>query len=100
MSFNVELGKTPSLRITLSAQVLTKAQADLYKLAQQDGFTGSLTEFLESLKVQGENGATFTPRIENGVLSWTNDGGLPNPEPFTLDDPNIEMVINHILNHG
>lgn len=100
MSFNVELGQAQSLRITLNAQILTKIQANLYELARQDGFSGSLTEFLDSLKVQGENGATFTPRVENGVLSWTNDGGLPNPEPFTLDDPNIELVIDHILNNG
>lgn len=27
----------------------------------------------------GENGATFIPRVENGVLKWSNDKGLPNP---------------------
>lgn len=102
MSFNVELGQTPSLRITLSPQVLTKVQANLYELAQQDGFSGSLTEFLGSLKVQGENGATFTPHIENGVLSWINDGGLPNPEPVTIvrDYTNLGKIVKHILGSG
>lgn len=32
-----------------------------------------------------ENGATFTPSVsEDGVLSWTNDRGLPNPEPVNI----------------
>lgn len=33
----------------------------------------------------GANGVTFTPHVnELGFLSWTNDGGLDNPEPFEL----------------
>lgn len=33
----------------------------------------------------GENGATFTPSVSSeGVLSWTNDKGLPNPEPINI----------------
>lgn len=33
----------------------------------------------------GENGATFTPSVsEDGVLSWTNDRELPNPEPVNI----------------
>ena len=36
----------------------------------------------------GEDGATFTPAVsEDGVLSWTNDGGLPNPEPVNIKGP-------------
>ena len=28
----------------------------------------------------GANGATFTPSVDaSGNISWTNDGGLPNP---------------------
>lgn len=33
----------------------------------------------------GENGATFTPNVsKEGVLSWTNDRDLPNPEPVNI----------------
>lgn len=33
----------------------------------------------------GENGATFTPAVsEDGVISWTNDKGLPNPDPVNI----------------
>ena len=34
--------------------------------------------------IKGKDGTTFTPYIENGWLCWTNDGGLPNPDPFYL----------------
>ena len=33
----------------------------------------------------GKDGATFTPSVDtNGDLSWTNDGGLPNPETVNV----------------
>lgn len=33
----------------------------------------------------GENGATFVPSIsDSGVISWTNDKGLDNPDPVDL----------------
>lgn len=36
-------------------------------------------------ELKGEKGTTFIPKIsDEGVLSWTNDGGLPNPEPVEL----------------
>ena len=33
----------------------------------------------------GENGATFIPSVsDEGVISWTNDKGLPNPKPVNI----------------
>lgn len=34
----------------------------------------------------GKDGATFKPSYDDqsGVLSWTNDGGLPNPPPIVI----------------
>lgn len=33
----------------------------------------------------GKNGVTFTPSVsEAGILSWTNDGGLANPDPVNI----------------
>lgn len=33
----------------------------------------------------GQNGATFTPSVSpEGVISWTNDRNLPNPEPVSI----------------
>lgn len=38
--------------------------------------------------LRGENGATFTPHVdEDGNLSWTNDGGLENPEAVNVRGP-------------
>lgn len=47
-------------------------------------------EFLKNPPVgvqgkDGENGATFTPSVSpDGVLSWGNDKGLPNPSPVNI----------------
>lgn len=36
----------------------------------------------------GAPGTTFTPSVsEAGVISWTNDGGLDNPEPVNIKGP-------------
>lgn len=36
----------------------------------------------------GENGATYTPAVSSdGVISWTNDKGLPNPTPVNIKGP-------------
>lgn len=35
--------------------------------------------------VSGENGATFIPNVSaEGIISWTNDKGLPNPTPMNI----------------
>lgn len=37
---------------------------------------------------QGETGATFTPAVSaEGVISWTNDKSLENPEPINIKGP-------------
>lgn len=39
----------------------------------------------------GENGATFTPSVSAaGVISWTNDKGLTNPDPVNIKGPQGE----------
>lgn len=44
----------------------------------QDGAPGS----------DGADGVTFTPSVdESGVISWTNNGGLPNPESRSIKGP-------------
>lgn len=36
----------------------------------------------------GGNGATFTPAVsQDGIISWTNDKGLENPEPVNITGP-------------
>lgn len=37
---------------------------------------------------QGKQGVTFTPNVDSsGFISWTNDGGLENPEPRNITGP-------------
>lgn len=36
----------------------------------------------------GQDGATFTPAVSKaGTLTWTNNGGLPNPDPVDIMGP-------------
>ncbi len=47
----------------------------------------------------GPRGVTFTPHVSSaGVLSWTNDGGLDNPEPVVVKglkgDPGSDGTVN------
>lgn len=38
--------------------------------------------------VPGATGATFTPAVSSeGIISWTNDRDLPNPEPISIKGP-------------
>ena len=57
-----------------------------YEIAVDNGFTGTETEWLESLKgAEGTNGATFTPYVSSsGELSWTNDGDKKNPATVNI----------------
>lgn len=42
----------------------------------------------EPIGITIETGATFTPQIsEKGILSWSNDKGLSNPEPVNIMGP-------------
>ena len=50
------------------------------------GYRGN--DWLDQGQLQGENGTTFTPSVsENGELSWSNNGGLPNPESVNIRGP-------------
>lgn len=49
----------------------------------------------------GAKGATFTPAVsEDGTLSWTNDGDLPNPNPVNLKGPPGESGGGADINAG
>lgn len=41
-----------------------------------------------------QNGITFTPKVTNGILSWTNDGGLENPETINIATINTKQNIS------
>ncbi len=49
-----------------------------------DGLAGRA----ESGEFDGRDGATFFPSVDgDGVISWTNDAGLDNPEPVCIRGP-------------
>lgn len=42
----------------------------------------------EGTGTSGQNGYTFTPYVSpDGIIRWTNDGGLVNPEPVNIKGP-------------
>lgn len=46
---------------------------------------------LTNIVKTGDDGATFIPHVsEDGIISWTNDGDLPNPEPRNIKGPQGE----------
>lgn len=48
----------------------------------------AINELINSAGTPGENGATFTPSVDDsGNLSWTNDKNLPNPDPVNIKGP-------------
>lgn len=43
----------------------------------------------------GKDGITFTPHLsDDSVLSWTNNGGLPNPQPVSIKGKDGVSVVN------
>lgn len=50
----------------------------------------------------GENGATFTPHVDDdGNLSWSNDKGLDNPETVNIKGETQEVrIYNAVLESG
>ena len=57
-----------------------------YEIAVDNGFVGTETEWLESLKgADGTEGTTFTPSVSaTGDLSWSNDDGKENPTTVNI----------------
>lgn len=46
---------------------------------------------------EGKPGVTYTPSVStDGVISWTNDGGLQNPNPVTITGPAGERGPNSV----
>lgn len=54
-------------------------------LSLSDGSTINAGTITAPQGPNGANGVTFTPSVSAaGVLSWTNDGGLTNPDPVNI----------------
>ena len=88
-----EVGKLPcELQLSQDGKVIFSPNFTLlvYKNLSVDSEVESSDEFtaLQAAISRAENltdGTTFTPSVsEDGVLSWTNDGGKPNPESVNI----------------
>lgn len=59
-----------------------------FDVDENDNITITLIDgrVLDLGHITGASGATFTPHIsEDKILTWTNDGGLENPNPVDLN---------------
>lgn len=53
--------------------------------------------FIPGSSSAGGDGTTFIPSVSSeGVISWTNDGGLPNPDPVNIKGPQGNQGIQGI----
>lgn len=69
-----------------AGQVLAKKTGQNYDTEWVDPPEGGGGESTQG--PPGENGTTFTPSVsEDGVIRWTNNGGLQNPEPVNIRGP-------------
>ena len=94
-----EVGKLPcELQLSQDGKVIFSPNFTLlvYKNLSVDSEVESSDEFtaLQAAISRAESltdGTTFTPTVsEDGVLSWTNDGGKANPEPVNIKGPRGE----------
>ena len=78
----------------------------VYKNLSVDSEVESSDEFtaLQAAISRAESltdGTTFTPTVsEDGVLSWTNDGDKPNPEPVNIKGEDGTFRINVTSSNG
>lgn len=61
---------------------MNKLTGTILTLPKMSGNVGAKTI---NIGGKGDDGATFTPSVSaDGIISWTNDKDLPNPEPVNI----------------
>ena len=104
-----EVGKLPcELQLSQDGKVIFSPNFTLlvYKNLSVDSEVESSDEFtaLQAAISRAENltdGTTFTPTVsEDGVLSWTNDGGKANPEPVNIKGEDGAFRVNVTSSDG
>lgn len=77
----------------LQEAIPSPAQGDIYNVGMEAPYTlwmwdnGAWLSLGQIQGATGANGVTYTPSVEDGVLSWTNNGNLPNPEAADIRGP-------------
>ena len=104
-----EVGKLPcELQLSQDGKVIFSPNFTLlvYKNLSVDSEVESSDEFtaLQAAISRAESltdGTTFTPTVsEDGVLSWTNDGDKPNPEPVNIKGEDGAFRVNVTYSNG
>ena len=71
---------------------MSKSQGEILTVQKMSGsvstpkyLSGNVGAKTINIGSTGDGGATFIPSVSaDGVISWTNDKGLPNPEPVNI----------------
>ena len=76
----------------LQAAVTSPDQGDMYNVGTSAPYTIYMWDaalgWVSQGKLQGASGAVFTPSLDaDGDLSWSNNGGLANPETVNIKGP-------------
>lgn len=87
-------GGTAGVGIQSIAKTSTNGLVDTYTITLTNGgtYTFTVTNGADGTNgtngIDGDDGATFTPLVDAaGNLSWTNDGGLANPQAVNIKGP-------------
>lgn len=85
-------GEIESLPEYKTIQMLVEEAKALFPTGGEPGQvltkTENGTEWADPQGGAGSTGATFTPSVSpDGVISWTNDKELPNPDPVNIKGP-------------
>lgn len=85
-------GEIESLPEYKTVQMLVEEAKALFPTGGEPGQvltkTEDGTEWADPQGGAGSTGATFTPSVSpDGVISWTNDKELPNPDPVNIKGP-------------
>lgn len=79
----------------LQEAVTNPDQGDMYNVGTKVPYTiymwDTVLGWVSQGQLKGDTGAVFTPNVsDEGVLSWSNDGGLDNPAPMNIRGPQGE----------
>ena len=76
---------TSGIQAPQSGDAYGVGKTEPYDIYIWDGATSSWVNNGRLQGAAGKNGTTFTPSVsQDGVLSWTNDGGLANPDEVSI----------------
>ena len=65
-----------------------RVEAEQGRVAAEEAREEAFSQFEQAIESGEYNGATFTPSVSaEGVLSWTNDKGLANPDSVSVKGP-------------